>query len=418
MSERLEARAETLKLARLLAVDAAELDFMDELPSGELRRFREQATDRLFDAGARMLGRVGAAAKVIPTGVIVTIAQRSFGPLLCARAAGAVDTAKAIDVAKRLPPDFLADVTVELDPRRVSDIIGQVPESLVVPVARELGRRGEHVTMGRFIAYVPDHAIAAAIATLDDAAMLRTAFVLEDKDRLDHAISLLPPERVPGVLRRASELELWPEALDLLDHLSDERRGPIADVVADLDAEVVAELVAAVHAAGLWDGLLPVVRTMSDEPRRRLAMQPPFHDRAVLTDIVRAAAEQGLWRDLVPLVEAVPESVRITVAEIATELEPALLARILAEAAQAPEALATLLAVVGDMTPEGRAAVVSIIDDVDKRIADDLVAALTDDVQTRDLIDAMPDEILAAIKRAATRHGHEDVLLRHGLAPG
>jgi hypothetical protein len=297
MSERLEARAEVIKLARLLSVDDGELAFLEALPPSELRQFREQATNRLFDAGARMLGRVGAAARLVPSGVAATIAQRSFGPLLCARAAGTVDTDKAIDVAKRLPPEFLADVTVEIDPRRVADIIANVPESLVVPVARELGRREEHVTMGRFIAYVPDHAIAAAIGALDDEAMLRTAFVLEDKDRIDHAIGLLPPERLPGILRRASELGIWPEALDLLDHLSEERRGPIADVVADLDEAVVAELVVAVHAAGLWDGLLPVVRTMSEGPRRRIAAHGAFHDRAVLTDIIVAAAEQGLWRD-------------------------------------------------------------------------------------------------------------------------
>ena len=109
-----------------------------------------------------------------------------------------------------------------------------MPAEVVVPVAEELGARREHVTMGRFLAFVPDRGVAAAIGALDDETMLRTAFVLEHKDRLDHAIGLLPPERLPGIIDTAARLELWSEALDLLAHVSDERLGPIAGVVADL----------------------------------------------------------------------------------------------------------------------------------------------------------------------------------------
>ncbi len=136
--------------------------------------------------------------------------------------------------------------------------------------------------------------------------MLRTAFVLEHKDKLDHAVALLPPDRVPGVLERASELGLWAEALDLLDHLSEERRGPIADTLAGLEHSVIAELVAAVSAAGLWESLLPIVRLMSPEACARLAAAPAFHDPEVLAGIVQAAAAHDLWLDVVPLIEQLP----------------------------------------------------------------------------------------------------------------
>uniref|UniRef100_UPI001C7E392D hypothetical protein n=1 Tax=Nocardioides stalactiti TaxID=2755356 RepID=UPI001C7E392D len=224
-----------------------------------------------FDTGARSMARLAAAAAITPSALVATIAEKSFGPLMCARAAAAVDPAKAIDVAGRLSPDFLADATIELDPRRVARIIAGVPTELVEPVARELGRRGEHVTMGRFLAFVPDHSIVAAMTALSDEAMLRTAFVLEHKEALDHAVGLLPPERLPGVLRVASEQGLWAEALDLLDHLSDERRGPIADVVGDMDDAVVDDLVRAVGAADIWDSLLPVFEAMSADRQRRVA---------------------------------------------------------------------------------------------------------------------------------------------------
>jgi hypothetical protein len=328
MSERLEARSEVLKLARVLSVDQHELEFLRELPSAELREFREQVTNRMFDSSSKLLARIGAAAKLVPSGLIATVAQRAFGPLLCARAAGSVDPRKAIDVVRRLPPGFLCDAAVEVDPRRVAEIIAEVPKDVVVPVAAELGRRQEYVTMGRFLAFVPDHAIVAAIEVLDDEAMLRTAFVLEHKERLDHAIGLLPAERLPGILRRATELGLWPEALDLLDHLSDARRGPIADIVSEQDAPVIAGIVDAVAQAGIWDSLLPIVGLMSDQARTRLAAAPAFHEPAVMSDIFRAAAANDLWTDLLPLVHALPDEARGPVADIVAEQDEAIIAAI------------------------------------------------------------------------------------------
>ena len=303
MSEILDARAEVLKLARLLDLKADELSYLSGLPSAEVRELRERATDRLFTS-APGLARAAAAAKLIPSGLVATIAQRAFGPMLCARAAGGADTAKAIDVAKRLPAEFLADVAVHLDPRRTAEIIAEVPAEIVVPVAEELGARREHVTMGRFLAFVPDHGVAAAIGALDDETMLRTAFVLEHKERLDHAIGLLPPERLPGIIDTAARLDLWSEAFDLLAHVSDEHLGPIAEVVADLPEETVAALVAAVSADGLWETLLPVVRLMADDARVRIAAMSPFHEAEALREILLAATSEeadGLWVDLVPL---------------------------------------------------------------------------------------------------------------------
>lgn len=322
MSTGLETTAELLKLRRLLRLGPEDLDFLAEVPAEDLRSLRESATDLLFDTGARTMARLGKASALLPSPVVATIAERAFGPLLCARAAGTVEPAKAIDVAKRLPADFLTDVTVELDPRRVAAIISQVPERLVVPVADELGRRGEYVTMGRFLAYVSDGSIAAAMGALSDEALLRTAFVLEHKDALDHAVGVLPPERLPGIIGCASTHGLWAEALDLLDHLSDARRGPVADVVADQDEEVVADLVGTVSARGLWPALLPVLGTMSPEGRLRIASRPSFHERGVLGEILLAAGEQRAWSDLVPLLTALPLEVRRTAVELLVDLDP------------------------------------------------------------------------------------------------
>ncbi len=418
MSE-LEARAEVLKLERLLEVDAGEFAFLTDLEAADLRAFREQATERLF--GAAALLKVAGAARLLPAGVVATIAQRTFGPLLCARAAAGVDPKTAIDVARRLPREFLADVSVHLDPRRVADIIAGVPPALVPGVAEILGERREYVTMGRFLAFVPDSAIGMAMSALDDEALVRTAFVLEHKDRLDHAIGLLPPERLPGVLRFAAAHGLWPEALDLLDHLSDARRGPIADLVAAEAQDILDSLVAAVHESGLWNVMLPLVRTMQPISRERLAQVSAFHEPDVLREIVVAAAgAPGLWADLVPLLDVLPTGVQEQLPRIIADLDPALIDQVVAEAARSPETLVPLIDIASKIEGPGRTAVIDLIDGADDTLARPLVTHFANLPQAGELLRALPHDVHDAVARAAQRLGLGDLLLEvegHGEDP-
>ncbi len=410
MSERLEARAEIIKLARLLGVPPAELEFVEKLPASALREYREAATERLFAADAAIFRRVAAAARLLPSALIANVAQRAFGPLLCARAAGSVDTDKALDVLKRLPPEFVADATVEVDPRRVAELIAAVPQDLVVPVAQILGEHGEYVTMGRFLAYVPDHAIDSAIGALSDEALLRTAFVLEHKDRLDHAIGMLPDRRLPGLITHASKFGLWPEALDLMGHLSAERLGPIAETVAHQDAETLGDLVAAVSDAGIWDSLLPVVRLMSEQSLARLVTVAAFHDQTTLGEIITAVAdsEDGLWRDLAPLLEALPPHVRATAAAIAGQLRPLQLERILRDAAATPEAVAPLVSLIAAMDERAQRKVSDVVGTLGAEDSDalrEVIGAAARDMlwsELGPLLEIASSDTLLAVARAAS----------------
>jgi len=243
-----------------------------------------------------------------------------------------------------------------------------------------------------------------------DEAMLRTAFVLEHKDRLDHALGLLPPERLPGIIANASQLGLWPEALDLLDHLSDVHRGPVADVVAAQTPEVIEGLVAAVSSAGIWENLLPVVGVMSEASRLRLAANPAFHPTQVLSEILEAAADSGLWVDLVPLLRALPSGVAARVPSLVAELDRATLAAIVTEAVGAADVLEPFADILAGMDESAQASVVALIDSDDGLLGHALVGALTDPHHVRLLLDHTPTGILDAIERAADRLGLRDEL--------
>lgn len=213
MTEALEAlrvQAEIDKLARLLGEPGERFAFLESVPAPDIRRLRERATDALFDADLAALRRMALASRLLPPSLLAGLAERVFGPLLSARMAGLVDAGRALDIAARLSPTFLADVAAETDPRRVGHLVAGVPRATIGVVVSELHRRQDWITLGRFVTHVPNETALAGLPVLDDAALLRVMFLLDDKDRAVELLGLLPVQRRERIVRAADEHDLWP----------------------------------------------------------------------------------------------------------------------------------------------------------------------------------------------------------------
>ncbi|MFE3755617.1 hypothetical protein ACFXO9_15045 [Nocardia tengchongensis] len=304
MSEHLAAVAETTKLARVLGIsDPTELDFLVDLPPAALRQYRERVTDLLFDRDAKRMKAIAAASKIVPVAISSKIAERAFGPVLCAAVASAVEPQRAVDIAKNLTADFLAETAVLLDPRRTAAIIAAVPATMVTDVARELLSRGDHITMGRFVHVVPEPALRAAAPVMSDPDLLRIGFLLEDKTAIDRVLHIVA-DRVPGVIRAAHEQDMWAEGIDLLDNIAPHNRAWIGDITAALGDDVLDALIAAVARLDAWATLLPITSAMSPDSLRLFAQRPSVHDETILTAIITAAADHNLWSQALPLIDA------------------------------------------------------------------------------------------------------------------
>ncbi|WP_436496694.1 hypothetical protein [Actinokineospora sp. HUAS TT18] len=257
------AQVEITKLARLLGEKPERFAYLADLPVSDLRVLREKATDVLFDANKAVFERIAAASKLVPTGVTVAVAQKAFGPLLCARVAGVLEPERAVDIAGRLPVDFLADVAVELDPRRAAGVLAALPDGPVVAVGAELTRRGDYVTMGRFIGELPDAALRATVKALDAEAILRTAVFSENEERFPAIFAMIPDAKIADIARAVAKV-------------SDE----------------------------LGEALLPVLMSLDKAGLTRLAAEVKKHapdDRAHFADLAKQA---GVLDRLGPLGEA------------------------------------------------------------------------------------------------------------------
>jgi hypothetical protein len=338
----LDGHAEVMKLARLLGTPDERLGYLEALAPADIRLLRERATDSLYAADGHRFHRVALASRLPPVALTTFIAQHAFGPLLCARVAGLLDTRLAVEIAMRLPTAFVADLAAQLDPRRARELIAALPPERIAEVAEELTARREYIAMGRFVGFMTDAALQACFRVIDDASLLWISYFVEAKDRLDHVVGLLAEDRVRSAIRAATAADLWPQALDLLTRVTPARAGALADLAALEDDDVLDGMVATAQRDGLWDVVLPVTRQMSPSGRARFAGLPALHAPAVLAAIVEAAAVGDLWHDLVPLARLLPTEAQglvwSEILAVAGTLPPARVRAMAAEALDLPVA--------------------------------------------------------------------------------
>jgi hypothetical protein len=360
---RVDILAERIKLGRLFGVAPKALDYLAPLDADQLRGLRQHLTDSLFDRTKASFQRVASASKLLPNGLVALIGEKVFGAMLCARVSGLLPPDRAYDIALKLPDAFLADVSVELDPRSAREVIARMPAKRVAAIAAILVARQDYVTMGRFVDYLSKDVIREVIESIrDDAALLRTAFFIENKATINALVGLLPIERIGRIVALAGDgkSDLWTEALGLMSHVDDGWKQKIGDIAAEQDASVLSGMALTAQRLQLWDSVLPLVGCMSLASQQKLARLPVLATHEVLAAIVATADSQDLWGPLLPLVGHMAPEARRTAAQIVEHLSDATLLRLLATA-RTQRLWQDLIGILGDMDDAEKRNVVRLI---------------------------------------------------------
>ena len=220
MSRTSESRAEAIKLAQLLGVeDLEELAFLLPVPASELRDYRKGVTELLYDEDQELLQRTADASRLLPARTAALIAERALGPLISARLTGLLDPRRAVEISHHLGVDFIAQLSAELDPRRAANVVAGIATDTVVAVSVAMAARGEHVAMGRFVAYLDDAALSGCVEALGNEDLLRVAFVMEGDERLPAVFEMIGAERTERMLEQAHADGLVEEAEHVLGRL-------------------------------------------------------------------------------------------------------------------------------------------------------------------------------------------------------
>lgn len=378
MSE-LANRAERQKLGQLLGLKETDLHFLEKIDERSIAALREQTSGMLFDRNRGMFQRIAASSKLLPNSLLAVIAERAIGPWLCAHVAGHMPTAAAIDLASRLPVPFLADTCVQLDPRRVQPLIRGIPVSQVKSVAKELVRRRDYITMGRFVDSLPESTIRQVLDdTPQDDALLLIAYYAENKEHLSHVIGFLSEERLMRVMQAAQDHSLWPEALGLMSYVSPALRTRLADMAAGQNDTLLTGMVEAIKQHNIWNDALPIVGFMSEPSRKRFINLPAVQDDAALTGIIAASRDLGLWPTLLPLIDLMDDAGRARVARIAEAQDDVIIHEFI-QTAHAHDLWVAALNLFHHMQPERQAALALLLSRNDKTVLEGLIASVSRD---------------------------------------
>lgn len=318
---KLESSAELQKIGRLLGVKADDLSFLQELPLSELVKLRALSTDKLFNDGRKIFQKLASATKLMPAGITASIGEKVFGAMLCARIASEMPHQRAVELAQKMSISFLAKVTLELDPRRVKDIIENMPLDKMRLVAKELLAQKQFIVMGSFVGFMkPENLKIILNDVADEEALLHIGFFIEEKHIVSEIMRMLPKTRLEKLIAYMRQnKELWPESLALMVHIEDDLKREMGNIASEQHEDVLDDLVDTVHRLTLWQDALPLFASLSPNTQYKVINTPSMQKSEVLQATIIYTAQFNLWVTLLPLVEYMTEEQRKTLAQVIFE---------------------------------------------------------------------------------------------------
>lgn len=238
----LEREAEIERLARVLGTDTDRLTPLAEAEPEDLRALSDAIADHLHERHAGAFEKAIAVAGKLPSAMTAKLAQHAMGPTLSARAATLLEPKQAADLAKRLPPLFLADVAVHLDLRRAGPLIDGITPEVMAETGAELARREEWVVLGTFVGHVDREVLAELLDAFDAEALLRAGFFVDEPQRFAAIIGSLSDARLDELLATAAAQDLWPQAFVMFGHLGPRHAARVIEALDRMDDDARATL--------------------------------------------------------------------------------------------------------------------------------------------------------------------------------
>ncbi len=302
-----DTQAELIKLGRLLNAAEQDIAFLAEARAQDLRLLRKAMSHSLFNQGRKVFHKMAMGAKLLPHKLLVRTTA-IYGPVLCARVASEMDPERAIALAVSLETEFLADVSIALDPESTRDIIRGIPVEQVIAVAHQLLARDDHITMARFVDSLSDEVLSQTLDSIDDdAALLHIGFFVEDKEHLNKAIVHVSDERLAGMVQVCEAQGLWAEILSLMEHMDQPTRMRLANVAGQQDEKIHLSLLKAIEAQDMWPLVLDMVDAMDEQYRPAIANLAAEQDDALLIRLFEVAKSYEMWPLVLKVLAAMSE---------------------------------------------------------------------------------------------------------------
>lgn len=324
---RLRQHAERLRLAQLLEVSPDQLDFLCELSDTELANLREACRAALLLPHRALYQRLAHVSKLLPTTLAAYIAEHTLGALLCARISAEMSVPRTLALCQHLSPPFMAAVTLHMDMDSLADIAAALPEASLRAIARELAARGDFITLGELVDFLPPGIttpIAAEIASGE--VMLRMSLFIKSPARLQSVLEQLPLSELGALARAAadSRLGLLPQALSLLHGLTPIWQRRLIDTAIAEGEATLTNLVLETDRQDLWSSALPFSGLLDRSAQLKLLSLRVWKDEGLLARALRNARNPASRPFLQALLAKLPSpALERAMAAMARQEDPA-----------------------------------------------------------------------------------------------
>lgn len=289
----LAGRVELIKLGAVLQVDPAELDYLDKVEPEQVREFRRAVDEALFRRHERRFRRIAKVTESVPVAISARVAQLALSPALGARVAAVMEPTLAVKLAGSLNTDYLADLSVAIDPHRADAIIAGIPDKVVVAVGTELVRRREHVALGRFVSVIETDTALRVVEQASGEDLLRVALFAEEPSALDAFVTRIEDARLRDAIIAAHELELYDDAVTLVASVSAAGRRRLVPMIADLDPAGRDGFARSIHRHDAWETVIPSLVEMDDDALAGITNSEATLDEGMVDRIVEVVRNLG-----------------------------------------------------------------------------------------------------------------------------
>lgn len=315
----LATQAELIKLARVMGVTIAQLEFLKTIPAESLRFFRLALLELRFEQKRASFRWLSIWLYVLPIWLTALLVRLWFGPSLTARLATSLPSWRVSRIANHLSDEFMAEVASHLDTRASHELIQQLDIQKIMGISAVLLKNKDYVTMGQFVGLLADHIVQQVADSIDDESdLLEIAFHIEPRERIDHLVHMLPPERINKALLIVcdkSKRQIWPKVLALMSNIDYGLKRRLGDLAVLQGDYVIEAIIQAIQEDDLWEDMLPVVACLSPMAQQHVANFPALRQPVIMQHIITAVESCGLWTDMLVVAGYMNDAARDAVAQ-------------------------------------------------------------------------------------------------------
>ncbi len=194
MTDSVPRNPQLARIAKVLGVEIADLQGLGAVPDADLHTLHDQMSVTVHGDDAHRFAGIAALSSSLPGATAAKIAEKFLPPVLAARVAELLEPERVRDLVSRISVPYLADIALALDPVGSRDVLRAIPPERIAEVTVELCARQEYVGMVELMDALTIEGLTAALLAPGSHHLEAIAPLVERSADLEQVVAQFPEE--------------------------------------------------------------------------------------------------------------------------------------------------------------------------------------------------------------------------------